>query len=275
VARYRDALHEGRTPWRDVCAAAALRRTHHDFRAAFAGDSREELIAQIDEWLAVAGADGHRVIRNEGEPARPVFVFSGMGPQWWGMGQQLFEREPVFADFMTRADAAFRVVSGWSILDEMRRSKDASRINQTIYAQPAIFLLQAGLLELLKSWGVHPAAVIGHSLGENASAYAAGVLSLEQAVFVGYHRSQILARAAGLGGGMLAVGMSEDEAQALIAPYGNQVTIAAINGPKGITLAGDTEALAEIASRLKVRSIFNRTLQVEVAYHSAFMDPLQ
>jgi acyl transferase domain-containing protein/NADP-dependent 3-hydroxy acid dehydrogenase YdfG/acyl carrier protein len=275
VRRYRDALDEGSAPWQDICAAAALRRTHHDFRAAFVGDSRDELIAQIEEWLASASSSGHRVIRSEGEPTRPVFVFSGMGPQWWGMGQQLFEREPVFADFMTRADAAFQAVSGWSILDEMRRTKETSRINQTIYAQPAIFLLQAGLLELLKSWGVRPTALIGHSLGENASAYAAGVLSLEQAVHVGYHRSQILARAAGLGGGMLAVGLSEADAQATIDPYGTQVTIAAINGPKGVTLAGDTDALAEIASRLKVKSVFNRTLQVEVAYHSAFMDPLQ
>ena len=275
VALYRDTLSDDSKPWLEVCAAAGLRRTHHDFRAAFIGSSRDELIAQIDEWLASAPATGHRVTRREGGAPRPVFVFSGMGPQWWGMGQQLYEREPVFAAFMRRADAAFQAVSGWSILDEMRRDKATSRINQTVYAQPAIFVLQAGLLELLESWGVRPAAVIGHSLGENASAYAAGVLSLEQAVHVGYHRSQILGRAAGLGGGMLAVGLSEDEAQTLIAPYGDQVTIAAINGPKGVTLAGETDALAEVAARLKVKSIFNRTLQVEVAYHSAFMDPLR
>ena len=79
----------------------------------------------------------------------------------------------------------------------MRRSKETSRINQTIYAQPAIFVLQAGLIELLKSWGVRPAAVIGHSVGEKASAYAAGVLSSSRPSSVGYHRSQILARAAG------------------------------------------------------------------------------
>ena len=155
----------------------------------------------------------------------------------------------------------------------MERTRLASI--RPIYAQPAIFVLQAGLLELLKSWGVQPAAVIGHSLGENASAYAAGVLSLEQAVHVGYHRSQILARAAGLGGGMLAVGLSEHDAQALIAPYDGRVTIAAVNGPTGVTLAGETDALAEVAGRLQVKSIFNRTLKVEVAYHSAFMDPLQ
>jgi malonyl CoA-acyl carrier protein transacylase/NAD(P)-dependent dehydrogenase (short-subunit alcohol dehydrogenase family)/acyl carrier protein len=191
------------------------------------------------------------------------------------MGQHLFERERTFREFVTRADQAFQSVSGWSILDEMRRSKDTSRINQTIYAQPAIFVLQAGLTELLKSWGVRPGAVIGHSLGENAAAFAADVLTLEQAVQVGYHRSQLLAKAAGVGGGMLAVGLSEDEAQTLIAPYGDKVTIAAINGPKGVTLSGDIDALSEVAGRLKVKSVFSRTLQVEVAYHSAHMDPLQ
>jgi acyl transferase domain-containing protein/NADPH:quinone reductase-like Zn-dependent oxidoreductase len=275
VARYRETLLDDSHPWQEVCAAAALRRTHHDFRAAFVGSSREELITEIDEWLATASSTNHRARRADGEAAQPVFVFSGMGPQWWGMGQQLFEREPVFREFVTRADQAFQAESGWSILDEMRRTKETSRINQTIYAQPAIFVLQAALVELLESWGVHPRAVIGHSLGENASAYAAGVLSLEQAVHVGYHRSQILARAAGIGGGMLAVGLSEDDALTLIAPYGDRVTIAAINGPKGVTLAGEIDALDEVAARLKVKSIFNRRLQVEVAYHSAFMTPLQ
>lgn len=274
VAQYRASLMNDNNPWRDFCAAVSLRRTHHGFRVAFVGSSRDELISQIDEWLASSGAV-RRVERHEGKAIDPVLVFSGMGPQWWGMGQQLFEHEPVFRQFLTRADAAFHAVSGWSILDEMRRSRDTSRINQTIYAQPAIFMLQAGLMELFKSWGVRPAAVIGHSLGENAAAYTAGALSLEQAVHVGYHRSQILARAAGVGGGMLAVGLSEDEAQPLIAPYGDQITIAAINGPRGITLAGHTDALDELAARLKVRSIFHRMLQVEVAYHSAYMDPLQ
>jgi acyl transferase domain-containing protein/NAD(P)-dependent dehydrogenase (short-subunit alcohol dehydrogenase family)/NADPH:quinone reductase-like Zn-dependent oxidoreductase/acyl carrier protein len=271
AVRYRDALAKDSDLWLDLCAAAALRRTHHNFRAAFAGTSCADLIAQIDEWLAAAPP----VKRLDGRAAKPVFVFSGMGPQWWGMGQQLFEREPVFAESVTRADAAFQAISGWSVLEEMRRPKEASRINQTIYAQPAIFVLQAGLVDLLRSWGVEPTAVIGHSLGENASAYASGALTLEQAVRVGFHRSQILARAAGIGGGMLAVGLTEEEAEAVIAPYGGRITIAAINAPKAITLAGESEALTELSARLTLKSVFNRALQVEVAYHSAFMDPLQ
>ena len=119
-----------------------------------------------------------------------------MGPQWWGMGRQLFEREPVFRAFAMRADAAFRAIAGWSILDEMRRDK-ARRASGNDLAQPANFILQAGLFELFASWGVRPAAVIGHSVGEMSSAYAAGVLSLEQAMRVSYHRSQLQAQAAG------------------------------------------------------------------------------
>jgi acyl transferase domain-containing protein len=274
VAQYRASLMDESTPWQDFCAAASLRRAQHGYRAAFAGSSRDELIAQIEEWLT-SSSSPVRPVKRLGNAPKPVFIFSGMGTQWWGMGQELFEQEQVFRDCVTRADAAFQAESGWSILEEMRRSKDTSRINQTVYAQPAIFVLQAGLVELLKSWGVRPAAVIGHSLGENAAAYAAGVLSLEQAVHVGYHRSQILARAAGVGGGMLAVGLSEDDAQALIAPYGDTVTIAAINGPRGVTLAGHKERLAEVAARLKAKSVFYRRLVVEAAYHSSYMDPLQ
>lgn len=275
VAQYRDSLMDDSHPWQDLCAALSRRRSHHDYRAAFVGSSRDELIAQIDEWFSAGAAQVRRIKRHDGRAIKPVFVFSGMGPQWWGMGQQLYDREPAFRAFVTHADEAFRAVSGWSILEEMRRTKETSRINQTIYAQPAIFVLQAGLIELLRTWGVRPAAVMGHSVGEKASAYAAGALTLEQTVQVGYYRSQILARAANSGGGMLAVGLSEDEAQTLIASYGDKISIAAINAPKSVTLAGDTDALAEVAARLKVKSIFNRSLVVEVPYHSAYLDPLQ
>ena len=274
LTQYRETLTQSGNAWRDVCAAAGLRRTHHNLRTAFVGRNCQELIARIDEWLSSASSTGSHVKRLDGSSIQPVFVFSGMGPQWWGMGRQLFDEEPVFASSLTRADAVFQSISGWSILEEMHRGKDASRITRTIYAQPANFVLQAGLLDLLKSWGVSPAAVIGHSVGEITSAYAAGMLSLEQAIRVSYFRSQIQARAAGLGG-MLAVELTEEEALAMIAPFGTDVTIAAINAPKSITLAGETNALDVIASRLQVKSVFHRKLQVEVAYHSAFMDPLQ
>jgi acyl transferase domain-containing protein/acyl carrier protein len=273
VSLHRDALRRRDSDWLDFCAAAALHRSHHEFRVSFAGVDVERLLAQMDEWLS-SGAPAARVSRAGAPAAGPVLVFSGMGPQWWGMGQQLLERDAVFREFAERADAAFRAVSGWSIVDEMRRDKDSSRIRQTVYAQPANFVLQAGLFEWLKSRGVHPAAVIGHSVGEMSSAYAAGVLSLEDAVRVSYHRSQIQAKAAGLGG-MLAAGLSESEALALIAPYGDGVAIAAVNGPRAVTLAGEARALSEIASRLAVKSLFHRMLQVEVAYHSAFMEPLK
>ena len=202
-----------------------------------------------------------------------VFVFTGMGPQWWGMGRELYNNQPLFRKVVDDCDEIFTRLSGWSIKREMLAPEQESRMANTQIAQPANFILQVALLELYRSWGIAPAAVVGHSVGEVASAYTSGALSLEDALTVSFHRSRLQQQVAG-GGAMLAIGLGGEAAQAVADLY-DLVSIAAVNSATSVTLAGDTEQLNEIAGLLESQGIFNRKLQVEVAYHSYQMDPIE
>lgn len=124
------------------------------------------------------------------EGRKIVFVCTGMGPQWWAMGRELINQE-IFRQTLEECDAIFKRYFGWSLLTELKRDENQSRIGETQVAQPTTFALQAALAALLKSWGIKPDAVVGHSVGEIAAAYIAGALSLEDALLVGYHRSRL------------------------------------------------------------------------------------
>ncbi|HSX83972.1 MAG TPA: type I polyketide synthase, partial [Cellvibrio sp.] len=202
-----------------------------------------------------------------------AFVFTGMGPQWWAMGRELYAREPVFQQVIDECDVLFNKLAGWSIKAELLAPEAESKMAKTAIAQPANFLIQAGLLALYRSWGITPSAVVGHSVGEVASAYACGALSLEDAITVSFQRSRLQQTLAG-GGGMLAIGMGGDAAFELTSLY-DQVSVAAVNSATSVTLAGNQEQLEEISQLLEAQGIFNRMLQVEVAYHSYQMDPIK
>src|SRR5262249_7072812 len=126
------------------------------------------------------------------EPPQLCFTYSGMGPQWWRMGRDLLESEPVFRQAIQSCDAVVREIAEFSLLEEMLRDEHSSRVQQTHIAQPVNFALQLGLTELWRSRGVVPNAVVGHSVGEIAAACVAGVLSLEQAARIVCHRGRLL-----------------------------------------------------------------------------------
>ena len=275
AAAYRDlAAEDSGVRLRDLCHSAGVRRGHHDLRCAVVAESR----AQLRERLAAVaeGAPAQGVARGDCavKGQDPVFVFTGMGPQWWAMGRELYDTDPVFGRTAAAVDDLFRQVAGWSILDEMLAEEAVSHMAETHIAQPANFLLQAGLAAMWRARGIEPAAVVGHSVGEVTAAHVAGVLSLGDAVKVSFHRSRIQRKAAGLGT-MLAVGVGEAEAVALLAAHGERVSIAAANSPSATTLAGDRDALEVIAAELERQGLFNRFLRVELAYHSPYMDRLQ
>ncbi|MGH8479084.1 MAG: SDR family NAD(P)-dependent oxidoreductase [Gammaproteobacteria bacterium] len=259
----------------DLCYSASVRRMHHDHRVAVIGADATELLTGL-EAIVAQGAERLPTAGTVpiGLDPRPVFVLTGMGPQWWAMGRELLRSEAVFREAAEDCDRIFQRLSGWSILSEMRADEAESRIRETQIAQPANLVLQVALVALLRARGIEPAAVVGHSVGEVAAAYVAGVLCLEEAVFVSYHRSRIQKKAAGRGT-MLAVGLSQDEAAPLLDRNGTSVSIAAVNSPSAVTLAGDEVSLRAIAAAVETRGIFNRVLQVEVAYHSPYMDPLR
>lgn len=255
----------------NICRNAA-QKTGLEFRWVISADSAEELVGKLQQTVNGSRVNGVNKGRNN-DQQNPVFVFSGMGPQWWEMGQQLFDSEPVFAETLKQADKIFMEISGWSILAEMMRSEAESRMSETVIAQTANFMIQIGIVELLRSWGVTPAAVIGHSVGEVSSAYISGILSLRDALTVSYHRGRTQAKTAGTGS-MLATGLGVAEAERVIAPYAGEVSIAGINSAKNTTLAGDEACIDAIASMLEIQGVFARKLRVEVPYHSAGMDPI-
>ena len=259
----------------DIVYTTTSRRAHLNHRAVAMGRNREELIKALQ---AIADPREHEQAVSDVKPFqginRPVFVFTGMGPQWWAMGQQLYQHEPHYQATVDEADRVFRELAGFSILEEMLKDESESRIQQTVFAQPANFVLQLGIVELLKHAGVQPGLVVGHSVGELGSAHAAGVLSLEDALTVSYHRSQLQAETAGQGG-MLAVGLGKQKALECIEAFAEVVSIAAVNSASTVTLAGDVEALHEIGERLQREGVFNKALDVEIPYHSPLMDPLK
>nr|APZ78844.1 polyketide synthase [Stigmatella aurantiaca] len=266
-----------RAPLADICFSAATRRSHHEHRLALiATEDVAGLAARLESFAAnnpaEDGASGRTL--PAAVAAKPVFVFTGMGPQWWAMGRELYERDALFRSTLDRCDAIFQRIAGWSLLAQMLADEKSSNMARTDIAQPANAFLQIGLFELWRRAGVEPAAVVGHSAGEVAAAYAAGRFTLEQAMLVIYERSRIQAKAAGQGK-MLAVGLPEDGARAVMKGREHAVSIAAINGPGAVTLSGDAKVIEEIAAELEARGVFQRILKVEVPYHSPAMDALK
>jgi acyl transferase domain-containing protein/NADP-dependent 3-hydroxy acid dehydrogenase YdfG/acyl carrier protein len=259
----------------DLVYSSARRRTHHSHRLTLVTNGRDHALEHLDAWLTQgfddAVSDGQAPTHTT---VSPVFVYTGMGPQWWRMGRDLYRDEAVFREFVDRCDQIFQEVAGWSILEQMQAEEASSKMGETQIAQPANFIIQAALTELLKSKGVYPAAIVGHSVGEVTAAYVAGCYGLRDALKISHHRSRIQKKAAGQGG-MLALGCSEKDALKVLAPYSNVVSIAAINSPGSVTLAGDSDALARIAEHVTTLGWFNKLLQVEVPYHSPAMEPLK
>ncbi|WP_027814965.1 type I polyketide synthase [Paraburkholderia bannensis] len=258
----------------DVLHSAAHRRAALSHRAVVIGEDLEALREGLD--ALARGEKSERVVAGQ-QPAmgreESVWVFTGMGPQWWAMGQQLYREEPVYRRAVDEADAIFQRIAGFSVLTEMLKDEAQSQITRTQFAQPANFILQWGLVAMLRAAGATPGAVVGHSVGEVTSACVSGALSLEDALRVSHSRSRLQARLAGTGS-MLAVGLGARELAPLLEPFGGRVEIAAINAPATITLAGETLAIRQLAAQLAERDVFHRLLTVEVPYHSHLMAPI-
>ncbi len=199
---------------------------------------------------------------------------SGQGPQWWGMGRELMKHEPLFRETMERCDdPALRPWTSFSLLEELGRAEEKSQMHRTEIGQPSIFAIQIGLAALWKSWGVEPAAVVGHSVGEIAAACVAGIFSLEEAAQIVALRARLMESCGRGEGTMLAVGLNEDEALALIARHDRTVTISAFNGPRSITLSGPRLSLETMAAELEAQGAFARLVRVDHPFHHPLMRP--
>ena len=258
----------------DLTYTLGARRNHHPFRLTLVANSMSEAVQELTAYGAGReDSKMHMAFAPRPEhPSRIAFVMSGQGPQWWGMGRELMEREPVFRAAMERCAAAM-VPWGFDLLEELGRSEEMSRMNRTGVAQPAIFAMQVALAELWKSWGVEPAAIVGHSIGEIAAACVAGVFNVEEGARIIVLRARLMDDCARGAGTMLAVGMEEDAARALIARHDRTVKIAAFNGPRTLTLAGPKVSLEAMLAELEAQDTFARMVRVDHPFHHPLMEP--
>jgi myxalamid-type polyketide synthase MxaE and MxaD len=259
----------------ELGAAVAHRRTQHrQARMAVVTDSVEELTEALASFSA---GDPHPALHSSVTPAgeRPLgFIFTGLGPQWWGMGRQLLQQSPVYRAVIERCDAALTPLAGWSLMDELSADEGASRMAETAVLQPANFALQVGLAELWSSLGVVPGAIVGHSAGEVAAAYVAGALSFDDAVTVIYHRARLQQLTSGEGR-LLALAISEARALELPAVRDGFLSIAAVNSPVSVALVGDQAHLAAVKDDFDAQGVFCRFVPGNVPFHSASMDRLE
>src|ERR1700742_698162 len=221
----------------DLGYTLSRRRTHLNYRRTLVADSITDAREQLQ-----ALANSGQISASRTGPTAPklAFVCTGMGPQWWQMCRDLLDVYPVFTDSILRSDRELSRHTNWSLVEELRADETCSRMTETAVAQPANFAIQVALAEQLKHYGITPDAVIGHSAGEVAAHYLAGVLTFEQAIHVIYHRSRLQQRTSGLGR-MLAVGLSAESFMEKIdtktrGAIGQRASIAAINGPSTVTV---------------------------------------
>ncbi|HZI11301.1 MAG TPA: type I polyketide synthase, partial [Myxococcus sp.] len=258
----------------ELAGAAAHQRSHHPHRLAVVAGSYRELAESLGAFLDNAERPGLATGQASARAKVDVaFVYTGMGPQWWAMGRALLESERVFREAMERVDAILRPWTGWSLVAELSAEESRSRMGETQISQPANFGIQVALTELLRSWGLTPSGIVGHSAGEAAAFWAAGVYTLEQAAHVIYTRSRLQHRTSGQGK-LYAVGLPYDQALAAIEGHAG-VSIAAINSPSAVTLAGDPDVLERITAPLLDKGVFCKPLKVDVPFHSHYMEPLR
>ncbi|BBJ38666.1 hypothetical protein SSPO_013840 [Streptomyces antimycoticus] len=252
-------------------------RTLFDQSAVVIGQDREELVAGLE---ALAAGEPHPGLVGPGETTgdatgQTVFLFSGQGSQRPGMGAELYDRFPVFAE-------AFDEVC--ALLDphlerplrQVVFDTDAERaglLDHTTYAQAGLFALHIALARLLDSVGVRPDAVIGHSIGEIAAAHIAGVFDLPDACHLVAARATLMG---GLpeGGGMATIAATPDELTEDLARHHGQVSIAALNTPGNTVISGPLETVADISATWAAKGRKTRTLTVSHAFHSPLMDPI-
>ncbi|HEY4057878.1 MAG TPA: SDR family NAD(P)-dependent oxidoreductase, partial [Kofleriaceae bacterium] len=267
--RFADALDTAARS--DIAYTAACRRHHFPHRLVVLGGSATEWATRLRAYARGEQTSGVIVGRTARQrELRSVFVFNGQGSQWWGMGRELLAKEPVFASAFDRCAAAIEAHVSWRLRDELGRDEATTRLAETEIAQPAIFAVQVALTALWRAWGVEPAAVVGHSIGEVAAAHVAGALTLEAAARLVTTRGRLMQTATGLGK-MAWATMEVDAAEKMVAEIPG-LELAASNGPRSITFSGPAPAIEHAVRTLNERGVECKELRVNYAFHSAILE---
>ncbi|MFJ3224236.1 type I polyketide synthase [Streptomyces sp. NPDC086783] len=241
-------------------------RSRFEHRAVVLGRDHTELSAALS--ALGEGRESAAVVRGTTGPLGGVaFVFPGQGSQWAGMGRELYEAFPVFAQSMDACAAALAEWVDWSLLDVIRGQDGAPTLERVDVVQPALFSVMVSMAALWRSWGVKPDAVVGHSQGEIAAAYVCGALTLRDATRVVALRSKALVGLIGHGA-MASVAQSAQEVQERLAPWEGRVSVAVVNGPRSVVVSGEPDALDEFVDKTKADGAQARRISVDYASHS-------
>ncbi|GLA97323.1 type I Iterative Polyketide synthase (PKS) [Aspergillus tubingensis] len=258
IAAHQAYIEQGHAPLQDVAYTLANRRSHHTYRAYAVTDDQKSWNVSTAEAVSL--------------PPRVVWVFTGQGAQWPQMGAELLEVNATFRDTIQKLDRFLRTLPSpppWTIEAELRKPDRISRIHEAVMGHPLSIALQIGLIDVLRSWGIVPTAVLGHSSGEMAAAYASGAITAEEAMAAATFRGASH-ETSSRKGAMAAIGLGPKEVRPLLQ---QGVVIACENSHQSVTISGDTEGVEEVVRRIQEEQpgTFARFLRVEKAFHSHHM----
>lgn len=276
AARYADLLEElPQEKYTDLAWNVVYRRSFMEKRLAVLADNAQERIKALRDFSQGLSS---RQINTETalpSPGRIAFVYSGNGAQWHGMGRQLYQESSAFAKMLNLLDKEMMKLSGWSIIEVLFNAPEETFQDTTI-SQPLLFAIQVALTSLFEEMGIIAEATCGHSVGEIAAVWAAGALSLDEALRIIYIRSTAQGKTRGMGR-MAAAGLGAEDAEKELSALGlsERIEIAAVNSPHNCTLSGDGEALEELGKTLAEKGVFFRMLDLDYAFHSRHMDKVR
>ncbi|PSN58811.1 ketoacyl-synt-domain-containing protein [Corynespora cassiicola Philippines] len=256
-----EALH-------DLAFTLSAGRSQMQYRMSFVASSFPEVLSRLEDSAT-------EPVRAMPHP-RAIFVFTGQGAQWYAMGRELLLSSSPFLRSINKSEMVLRDLgSAWSLIEELCRPEHETRINDSEISQPTTTALQLALVDLMADIAIKPEAVVGHSSGEIAAAYAAGALDRRSALTVAYLRGRVCTEAILPAGAMIAVALGSARTNDYLtaAKRGNAV-VACVNSPKSCTISGDKTAIDDIESRLMADGIHVRRLVVDRAYHSHHMEAI-
>jgi acyl transferase domain-containing protein/SAM-dependent methyltransferase len=258
----------------DACFSANVGRSHFNYRVTVLGNDTEEVRTGLNAFLRREAAAN--VVSGEiADVSSPnvAFLFTGQGSQYIGMGRELYQTSPTFQRVMDRCNEILRPHLQKPLLSVLYPpAGDVSLLDDTAYTQPALFAIEYALAELWRSWGVRPAFVMGHSVGEFVAACVAGVFGLEDGLKLISARGRLM-HSLPVGGRMTAVFAGRDRVESAIASS-TTVSVASINGPEIVVISGDGNQVEAILRRLSSEGIKSKDLIVSYGFHSPLIDPV-